>query len=157
MATLTCRAFSNSATYGLLSRSVQNFENNCLRIVGRLHKRGLTQAPAPSICDAIATLADGDDVLAAQLFGGALNPDIETEIADTVASSFDREKGKMDPTTAQIQKVVGRKLGAHAYKFLSFVDRLAIVRTLDPQAARTLCEKRLQERAVSLRDSVATL
>lgn len=158
MSLINTRAPSASATFSYLQRSVLTFESNCARIVDRLHKRyALTAAPAPSITDAVATLADGDDVLAAQLFGGKLNPDIEAELADTVASSFAKYRGDLTPSPAQLFKVVGRRLGNDSYALLSLTDKLAITRTLSAADAKALCQKRIDSHKAAMRMSVATL
>lgn len=156
MSLINTRIHSNTACHAFLSRSIANFEAACNRVAKIVHAKA-PSAPLPSVHDAVAQCLDGDSALTSEFMSPNTNEAFVREVADVVASTFTRDKQDFEPDQRAIAKVVGTRLGGAAYPALSCADKVAIVRALDRDAAKALCERRLATRKNHLQHSVATL
>lgn len=158
MSHLMSRVHTGTSAHRWLQRMLNTFDTNAATIEARVRKYHDREAvPSSSVVDAIATLCDGDDVLVSQMLAGPVNDEIAKDIASTVASTFAKYKGELDPSQRNVAKIVGSKLAADAYDLLSLADKIAITRMLSRDEAKALCLKRIATRRASLELSVASL
>lgn len=93
----------------------------------------------------------------AEFFSPDCNGDFIAEVADVVASTFERYRGDLEPNKKAIANVVGTKLADASYGALNLTDKLSIVRNLEKDEARALCARRLASKGRMHDLSVASL